>query len=169
MTYNEEAAAHIEAVMKDPAGFLVDQFNEGGALYYPAFEFFSLNHCPMIMRLESRLAPRLTVTAWDPYYAYFDKIEYQAILARSSADSPLEWALDQAKQDGLRTLTLTDAGRNRAATDYATCRWKWIVTDPEPDKECLKAAWFFPVGPYAARNHPGLVLSIGDLDLKEWK
>lgn len=146
----------IDSIHDDPAGFFINQFKKDGAFANSPRSIYELNENPIIMQVKDTGDIRLEVTLWDvncgSYISFVDRahaavtgdgIEWQDCEIATRAYT---WRF--VEEDDIWPIMVGDA----------TSVWEDVLTRLNICRNVRVYAWFFPLGPKAARKQPGLIM-----------
>ena len=157
MTYNDEKERLIESILKDPAGFLLNQFKEGGAFANTRRALQDVFDNPVIMFMRDSGGVRLEITVWDvmeeSYASYVDRVKTVQL-----EDDSLAWQeYDVSRRPYTRLWGVEDYASEVALAD-AVHEWAermacFNICDSVPTY-----AWFFPLGAKVSQASPNVTM-----------
>ena len=157
MTYNKAKRELIDAICKDPAGFLLDQFKPGGAFAMSARPLHDVIDNPVIMYVRDNEGIRLELTVWDvgeeSYASYVDRVKTVQL-----EDGSLVWQeYDVCHKPYTRRGWLEECATEVAIGD-ATCEWAEQMTCFNICPSIPTYAWFFPLGAKVSLYSPNVTM-----------
>lgn len=157
MTYNKAKRELVEAICKDPAGFLLNQFKQGGAFANTKRTLQDLFDNPVIMFMRDGGDVRLEITVWDvgeeSYASYVDRAKTVQL-----EDGSLVWQeYDACHKPYTRRGWLEECATEVAIGD-ATCEWAEQMTCFNICPSIPTYAWFFPLGAKVSLYSPNVTM-----------
>lgn len=124
MTYNDEKERLVESILKDPAGFLLNQFKEGGA-FADSERIF------------------LTITVWES-----DEFGYsmEAYLAYNRWEKPETWECTSTSPPVYTNVDDQPEFMPAYAMEDAEWAWRHYKANIPAPTSLPEHAWFFPGG-----------------------
>jgi hypothetical protein len=157
MTYSDAKRELIEAICKNPAGFLMDQFKPGGAFADSGRTLGDIINTPVIMQVSNNEHVRLSVLFWDvnieSYASYVDRAR-----TMETETGKLVWGNYELARRPYTWQSHVEEFTHAVAIGDATYEWADIQGQVNLCPSVPYYAWFFPLGAKAAREHPGLTM-----------
>lgn len=158
MTYDDVKRELIDAICKNPAGFLKAQFDEGGAFETSIYTPIDLIAVPIIMCLKDDGDIHLTATVPHAAEDSYSTTEYESVAVPSESGDALAW-----HDDSIMCYAYEDM---RGHEDYivpaslADMLYEWfnLVSVMRGDYCDVAHAWFFPYGLYGLGEDSGMFM-----------
>lgn len=158
MTYNTAKQELINSILKDPAGFLIAQFDQNGAFEISIRSSPDLNGVPVIMRLKDDGDIHLTAIVADIADDSYSTTEYESRAVSIESRDALTWRNEcltchayedmQGAEEHVASVSLADMVYN----------WADVVTEIQDNYLDVEYAWFFPYGPYGMYEATGMFM-----------
>lgn len=165
MTYETLKQEVIKEALKDPAGFIVDQFQEGKTLHDNRLNIYNLQDNPTIVRIQDCGDIYLNFMVWNVPVGHVEKIQVDGHSVQSG--DTLTWERDWIKYYTPRKIEGDPRKICATALIDAAERWHWFVERWRLNYPVPTCAWFFPYGIRGAQYHPNTVLAIDNLATEE--
>lgn len=165
MSYEVSKQETIKEILENPAGFLMDQFKEGGVFHGEAYGFDAsdLENLPVIVRLTVRDSSYLLkVVSWWLGDTCYRKIEYCSDAKAPEGGEPSEWRRCYVYHDEIQLFHGEWWELEQAAVGMATNEWREITVDNTRYTPDGRYAWFFPCGLKPAMRREGMALHVNN-------
>lgn len=166
MTYETLKQEVIKEALKDPAGFIVDQFQEGKTLHDSRLNIYNLQDNPTIVRMQDRVDIELDFVVWNVPVGHVEKMQVGGHSTPTEGEEGLTWERDWIKYFTPRKIEGDPRRICATALTDAVEGWKFAV-DHWHLNYLPTFAWFFPYGIRGGQRHPNTVLAIDNLPAEE--
>ena len=153
MTYNTAKQELINSILKNPAKFLIAQFQKGGVFETAANSVYDLPEAPVIMHVKDDGDIRLAVTVWDTGIDSFYSTEYQAYTGLTESGNGLEWH-DDTTRSHKRNVRATGDDVDLIAAGNAIWEWEDIAYWANARDINAEYVWVFPLGTRGVGDNP---------------
>ena len=164
MTYETLKQEVIKEALKDPAGFIIDQFQERKTLHDSRLNIYNLQDNPTIVRMQDRGDIELDFMVWNVPVGYVEKLQVGGHSVESG--ETLTWERDWIKYYTPRKIEGDPRRICATALTDAVEGWQWLA-DHWHLNYLPTFAWFFPYGIRGAQRRPNTVLAIDNLATEE--
>lgn len=164
MTYETLKQEVIKEALKDPAGFIIDQFQEGKTLHDSRLNIYNLQDNPAIVRMQDRANIELDFMVWNIPYGHVEKLQVGGHSVQSG--ETLTWERDWIKYFTPHKIEGDPRRVCATALTDAVEGWQFAV-DHWHLNYLPTFAWFFPYGIRGAQHYPNTVLAIDNLATEE--
>ena len=157
MTYNDEKERLVESILKDSAGFLLNQFKEGGAFTDSGRSLHDIANSPVILQVCNNEHVRLSVRFWDvdieSFASYVDRAR-----TMETETGKLVWGNYELARRPYTWQFQVEEFTGEVAIGNAIYEWADIQGQVNLCPSVPYYAWFFPLGAKAARERTGLTM-----------
>lgn len=146
----EQEQKEFNKIVADPTGFLLDEFDGGGAFNTSIFDYDDIQDAQIILSLGKAGSLCLDVVVWSQYGGMVSRVYYLAFWHEQSG-----WELYMVSRGELSPpSTPLELQSARAASDGER-EWDAVVREAEKGYR-PGVAWYFPRGTFGAESIPHL-------------
>lgn len=157
MSYNDAKREIIDAIRKNPAGFLMAQFKPGGAFADSGRSLSDIANSPVIMQVSNNEHVRLSVLFWDvgieSFASYVDRAR-----TMETETGDLVWGNYELARRPYTWQSYLEEFTSAVAIGDAVYEWADIQGQVNLCPSVPYYAWFFPLGPKVSRDSPGVTM-----------
>ena len=164
MSYADDKQHLMEDIVKEPARFLMEQFDEGNIFYDKEWRLnaYTLEDLPVIMRLENADDIYLTATTWWLGDTCYRRIEQQAHTHENEGWLPLPLTHSYSEYEAIQLFRGEWWELEQAAVGVAANEWREITVDIKCRRPTAVYAWFFPCGLKPAMRRDGMSMHVNN-------
>ena len=148
MAYDDVKRELIDAIRKNPAGFLKAQFDEGGAFETSIYAPIDLIAVPIIMQLKDDGDIHLTAIVPHAAEDSYSTTEYESTAILAESGDALAWHEDCATCYAYEDMRGHEDYIVPASLADMLYEWSDLVSVMRGDYCDVAHAWFFPYGLY---------------------
>lgn len=164
MSYTDKKQELIDTILKNPAGFLKAQFDEGGAFGAGEDDTFLVLDQPVIMRLEYADFLYLTVITWEWYYGSIVKNVRVAHTMPVNNEGVIPWVYSSRDHDEVYNLDGAEIYTDEIALGKAAHKWQDVALEVPCRMPNPEYAWFFPYGTSFAEGRTSMSVYVNNQD-----
>lgn len=158
MSYNDVKRELVEAICKDPAGFLKAQFCEGGAFADSIYAPLDLIAVPIIMHMKDDGDIHLTCIVPHAAEDSYSTTEYKSTAVPTGSGDALKWHNDQIICYAYEDMRGHEDYIVPASLADMLYEWSDLVSVMRGDYCDIVHAWFFPYGLYGRGEDSGMFM-----------
>lgn len=158
MTRADKKQELVNTILRDPAGFLIAQFDQNGAFEISIRSSLDLNGVPVIMRLKDDGDIHLTAIVADIADDSYSTTEYQSLAVSTKSGDTLTWRNECLTCNAYEDMR--GAEEHVVSVSLADMAYTWadVVCAIQDNYLDVEYAWFFPYGPYGMYEATGLFM-----------
>lgn len=158
MAYDDVKRELIDAIRKNPAGFLKAQFGEGGAFETSIYMPIDLIAVPIIMCLKDDGDIHLTAIVPHAAEDSYSTTEYESTVVQSESGDALAWHEDRTTCYAYEDMRGAEEYVVPASLADMLYEWSDLVSVMRGDYCDVVHAWFFPYGLYGLGEDSGMFM-----------
>lgn len=158
MSYTDKKQELIDTILKNPAGFLKAQFDEGGAFETSIYTPIDLIAVPIIMQLKDDGDIHLTATVPHAAEDSYSTTEYESTVVQSESGDALAWHEDCTTCYAYEDMRGAEEYVVPASLADMLYEWSNLVSVIRDDYRDVEHAWFFPYGLYGLGEDSGMFM-----------